>query len=121
MVMCSDPVTRTPASGFCGAYFSRIAIKPGISCSAIETSLRPQSARLRSATLYSVAVRLRVTDPIYRLFHDSVRGYLFFSRLNSSVAESDYGHEHHENFAIAQIVFPEDPYQNADAHGDGHV
>jgi hypothetical protein len=49
--MCNEPVTRTPWSGFPVAYFSRIAIKPGISFSAIEISLRPQSARLMSATL----------------------------------------------------------------------
>src|SRR2546430_105911 len=41
--MCSEPVMRTPTSGFCGAYFSRIAINPGISFSAIEISLRPKS------------------------------------------------------------------------------
>src|SRR5580765_7158346 len=39
-VMCNEPVTRTPVSGFCGAYFSRIAIKPGISFSAMEISFR---------------------------------------------------------------------------------
>ena len=53
--MCSEPVTRTPASGFSFAYFLRMAIRPGISCSAMEISLRPQSASEISATLYSVA------------------------------------------------------------------
>ena len=43
--MCSEPVMRTPASGFCGAYFSRIAIRPGISFSAMEISFLPKSAR----------------------------------------------------------------------------
>ena len=52
--MWSDPVIRTPASGLPAAYFSRIAIRPGISCSAIWISLRPHSARLMSATLKSV-------------------------------------------------------------------
>jgi hypothetical protein len=42
MVMCSEPVTRTPFSGLPGAYFLRIDIKPGISNSAMEISLRPQ-------------------------------------------------------------------------------
>src|SRR4051812_1920937 len=65
--MCNDPVIRTPASGRCGAYFSRMAIRPGISCSATEISLRPQSARVISATLYSVAVRLSVRVPIQYL------------------------------------------------------
>ena len=51
IVMCSDPVTRTPASGCSFAYFRRMAISPGISCSAMEISFRPQSARARSATL----------------------------------------------------------------------
>src|ERR1043166_5550320 len=60
MVMCSDPVTRTPLSGWPGAYFFRMDISPGISCSAIEISLRPHSASPRSATLYSVARLLTV-------------------------------------------------------------
>ena len=51
MVMCSEPVTRTPLSGLLAAYFLRIDISPGISCSAISISLRPQSARDMSATL----------------------------------------------------------------------
>ena len=51
MVMCSEPVTRTPLSGCCDAYLLRIAIRPGISCSAMSISLRPNSARLMSATL----------------------------------------------------------------------
>ena len=51
MVMCSDPITRTPSSGFCGPYLRRTAISPGISCSAISISLRPHSASDMSATL----------------------------------------------------------------------
>ena len=51
MVMCSEPVTRTPASGFDGAYLARMDIRPGISCSAMVISLRPQSASEMSATL----------------------------------------------------------------------
>ena len=51
IVMCSEPVTRTPLSGLAAAYFLRIDIRPGISCSAMSISLRPQSARERSATL----------------------------------------------------------------------
>src|ERR1022692_3434127 len=54
MVMCSDPVTRTPASGLPCAYFLRIDIRPGISDSATEISLRPQPACDMSATLNSV-------------------------------------------------------------------
>src|ERR1700744_6317279 len=62
--MWSDPVTRTPASGRCGAYFFRIDIKPGISCSATEISFRPQSAKPKSATLYSLAMRFSVVVPM---------------------------------------------------------
>src|SRR6202789_1339386 len=51
MVMCREPVMRTPASGLSLAYLRRMDINPGISCSAMEISLRPQSARERSATL----------------------------------------------------------------------
>ncbi len=56
MVMCSDPATRAPRSGWIAAYSSRIAIRPGISVSAMAISLRPQSARERSATLKSAAL-----------------------------------------------------------------
>src|SRR5882724_1984185 len=51
--MCSDPTIFSPLSGCCFAYSSRTAISPGISCSASMISLRPHSARLMSATLYS--------------------------------------------------------------------
>ncbi len=50
MVMCSEPVMRAPFSGWLFAYSSRIAIRPGISVSAMRISLRPQSASARSAT-----------------------------------------------------------------------
>src|SRR5580693_7295448 len=59
MVMCREPVMRTPARGFSAAYLRRMDIRPGISCSAIEISLRPQSARLRSATLKAGAAAVR--------------------------------------------------------------
>jgi hypothetical protein len=51
MVMCSEPVTRTPFSGRLVACLRRMDISPGISCSAMSISLRPQSAREMSATL----------------------------------------------------------------------
>jgi hypothetical protein len=51
IVMCNDPVTRTPWSGLAAAYFLRTDIKPGISCSAMAISLRPHSAREMSLTL----------------------------------------------------------------------
>src|SRR3569832_544725 len=50
MVMCREPATRAPFSGCLAAYSSRIAIRPGISVSAMRISLRPQSARNRTAT-----------------------------------------------------------------------
>src|SRR5580658_6529289 len=59
MVMWSEPVMRTPARGFSAAYLRRMDIRPGISCSAIEISLRPQSARERSATLKAGAAAVR--------------------------------------------------------------
>ena len=49
--MCSEPAMRAPRSGCSGANSSRIAMRPGISVSAIAISLRPQSASARSATL----------------------------------------------------------------------
>jgi len=50
MVMCRDPAMRAPARGFDPAYSSRMAIRPGISVSAMAISRRPQAARDRSAT-----------------------------------------------------------------------
>ena len=55
IVMCSEPAMRAPLSGCFGPYSSRVAIRPGISVSASEISLRPNSARPMSATMYSVA------------------------------------------------------------------
>src|SRR5260221_5650202 len=54
--MCNEPVIRTPANGLAFAYFARIAIRPGISCSAMSISFRPNSATPRSATLWPTAV-----------------------------------------------------------------
>src|SRR5581483_11494323 len=50
--MCSEPMTRAPASGFFAPYCLRSAISPGISCSASRISLRPKSASARFFTLY---------------------------------------------------------------------
>src|SRR5690349_15001108 len=57
-VMCSDPEIRAPRSGNTSAYSRRSAIKPGISCCANRISLRPNSARPRSATAKSIPARL---------------------------------------------------------------
>jgi hypothetical protein len=50
-VMCREPVIRAPLRGCEAPNSSRIAIRPGISCSARVISLRPNSARPMSATL----------------------------------------------------------------------
>src|SRR5262245_31646277 len=52
-VMCSEPVIRAPRSGWAWANSRRIAIRPGISCSASWISLRPNAASDKSATLKS--------------------------------------------------------------------
>ncbi len=53
IVMCNEPVMRTPASGRADAYLRRMDIRPGISCSEMSMALRPYSARLKSLTLKS--------------------------------------------------------------------
>ena len=45
-----EPVIRAPLSGCAFENSSRIDIKPGISVSAMFSSLRPKAARLMSAT-----------------------------------------------------------------------
>src|SRR5688572_13774351 len=55
IVMCSEPAIRAPLSGCDLPYSSRVAIRPGISVSAMLISLRPNSARPMSATMYSEA------------------------------------------------------------------
>jgi len=50
IVMWSEPAMRAPRSGCSGPNSSRVCIRPGISVSASEISLRPQSARLMSLT-----------------------------------------------------------------------
>ena len=59
-VMCSEPMMRAPFSGCDAANSSRVLISPGISCSARRISLRPNSARERSATLKSFSVSVAV-------------------------------------------------------------
>ena len=50
-VMCREPVMRAPRRGCSAPCSARMAMRPGISCSASSISLRPNSARERSATL----------------------------------------------------------------------
>src|ERR1019366_10586469 len=79
--MCSEPVTRTPASGFPAAYLFRIDIRPGISCSAMVISLRPQSASAMSATLYFKSVTSSVELAMRILLISSYRDMLICTRL----------------------------------------
>ena len=65
MVMCSEPVIRAPRSGWLAACSARIAIRPGISCSASSISFRPNSASERSATLKSGR---RISSVMHRSF-----------------------------------------------------
>jgi hypothetical protein len=44
IVMCREPAMRAPLSGLVAPYSSRNAIRPGISVSAMSSSLRPNSA-----------------------------------------------------------------------------
>src|ERR1041384_7762556 len=66
IVMCSEPAMRAPLSGCFGPYSSRVAIRPGISVSASEISLRPNSARPMSFTMYSDAAGMTVPDVTWR-------------------------------------------------------
>src|SRR5450631_2201955 len=70
MVMCREPVMRAPLSGCCFAYSCRMAMRPGISVSAILISLRPQSARLKSLTRKSDWALIAA---FIRLLHSSIR------------------------------------------------
>src|SRR6476469_4482213 len=69
IVMWSEPVIRAPFSGCDAPYSSRVCIRPGISTSAREISLRPKSARPRSATLWSwVSVAVAVLEVIGAMY-----------------------------------------------------
>src|SRR5277367_3339244 len=58
IVMCNEPAIRAPFSTCLGPYSSRVAIRPGISVSGSEISLRPNSARPMSLLMYSLALSL---------------------------------------------------------------
>src|SRR6266581_1630030 len=63
IVICREPAMRAPFRGCLGPYSSRVAIRPGISVSASEISLRPNSARPMSFTMYSDAGLAVMTIP----------------------------------------------------------
>ena len=50
IVMWSEPAMRAPFSGFDLPYSARVDIRPGISVSAMFSSLRPNSASAMSLT-----------------------------------------------------------------------
>ena len=54
-LMCKQPAIRAPFNGWSSAYFSRVAMRPGISFSANSISRRPKAAKLMSATLNLLA------------------------------------------------------------------
>merc|ERR1719189_1832308 len=60
MVMCREPLMLRPLKGCEGPYSFRAAIKPGISCSARVSSLRPNSAKPMSFTRESAMVEQAV-------------------------------------------------------------
>src|SRR5436190_2873205 len=101
IVMCSEPVMRAALRGCSAAYFSRSAIRPGISCCASSISLRPYSARERSATLKSVlaAVVVVICPPLRGRFGSVLRG----------VGEGEE--------ALVLLLLPAQPVACADALG----
>ena len=70
MVMCNEPVTRTPLSGFSGAYFLRIDMRPGISCSAMDLVASPVGQRhvgeLCRSVSFVIGVFIRVLKVVRR-------------------------------------------------------
>src|ERR1041384_7632858 len=56
IVMCSEPAMRAPLSGCFGPNSSRVAIRPGISVSASEISLRPKPASPMSLTIQTAVL-----------------------------------------------------------------
>mmetsp|Transcript_7756 Transcript_7756/g.22984 ORF Transcript_7756/g.22984 Transcript_7756/m.22984 type:complete len:229 (+) Transcript_7756:1003-1689(+) len=63
IVMCSEPLMSRPLKGWPGPYSLRAAMRPGISCSARSSSLRPNSARPMSFTLESAIALVLVWTP----------------------------------------------------------
>merc|ERR1719238_2080073 len=62
MVMCREPLMLRPLKGCEGPYSFRAAIKPGISCSARVSSLRPNSAKPMSFTRESAMLERTLCD-----------------------------------------------------------
>src|SRR4051794_34141258 len=108
-VMCSEPVTRAPFSGCSAACSSRTDIRPGISCSASLISLRPNSARPRSATLKSLVFRAAVAVGGIRRF-----SFVGFSRWWSSSVGSGGGGVKQ---TLVLVLLPAEPVGGGDVLG----
>merc|ERR1719236_41327 len=63
IVMWSEPLMFIPLKGWLGPNSLRAAMRPGISCSASVSSLRPNSARPISLTLESAIATLVLLEP----------------------------------------------------------
>merc|ERR1719460_2863596 len=62
IVMCSEPLMLSPLKGCDGPNSLRAAMRPGISISASESSLRPNSAKPMSFTLESAIADRAITQ-----------------------------------------------------------
>src|SRR5260370_541496 len=82
IVMCNEPVMGPPTSGLLAAYFSRMAMSPGISFSAIAISLRPQSARLMSIREKYAASKPLVGVRITGSLHMTIQTAVLIQTLN---------------------------------------
>src|SRR5438552_5083121 len=117
MVMCSEPMTRAPASGLAFAYLARTAIRPGISCSARRISERPSTARLRSRTLNGSRPAALAAAKGWVI--SRVAG---MSRLNSFAQWCGRAAEEPRTPGVERGIVPQQRYSDgAIAHDDGRV
>lgn len=73
-------MTRAPLRGLAGPYLARVAIRPGISFSAISMARRPQSASEMSLILYFML--------ILSCYGGRCRGYFRLAASRSASARS---------------------------------
>src|SRR4051794_1793029 len=102
IVMCSEPVMRAPLSGCSAPYFSRRAIRPGISCSASVISARPKSASERSATLKSTLAAVSGVSVVMSLL-----GRVLLSKSLGGVREREQ--------PLVLLLLPAQPVRGRDA------
>src|SRR5437879_1459074 len=112
--MCKLPAMRAPLSGWVGAYFLRIVISPGISCSAIAISLRPHdasdaSAMTKSSSDFAPDLLFFLTGvlPAKAVIHVSPKG------LGIYMETRDDRHD----YIIGAKVFARQPNSNAPCIG----